>query len=474
MMSGYLLKRVLFAVPTILVVSVLVFFLAQSAPGDHVETLLTVERDMGGANMSYSDWYRQYERIATRTGKTDPVFYISLVPGYWPDTLHKILPDREYRTARALLRNSRNWPMVEQYLSRLRSAVLISELEQVENPTAVQVGNDARYLMSTYDRSRTEYLWQSVRRSLPTGNRDLDRNLMRADSIWSHVLTVEGAVSIVMPRVVWHGGKNQYHSWISNMLVGDFGVSVVDGRPVGGKIKEAVGWTLRLNLTAIILAFGIAVPLGLAMARRKESYFDRISSKVLFIFFAVPSFWLGTLLIVFFTTPEYAKWLDLFPAGGIGNYHFATGLKRFGIIVASLFLPVLSLLLGALAYLTRQMRDSVVRESREDYVRMARAKGLKERTVYRRHILRNALFPMITMLGAAIPASVSGSVVIEILFGIPGMGRLLFDSILSQDWLVVFVMVLLAAILTIAGYALSDILYRLADPRLRKERVLIR
>ena len=171
------------------------------------------------------------------------------------------------------------------------------------------------------------------------------------------------------------------------------------------------------------------------------------------------------MLIVFFTTPEYSRWLDIFPAGGIGNYHFETGAKKLAIMVGSLILPVISLLLGALAYVTRQMRDSVVRESEKPYVRMARAKGLSEKEIYRSQILRNALFPMITLVGSAIPASVSGSVVIEVLFGIPGMGRLMYSSILSQDWQVVYVMVLIAALLTVIGYLISDILYRLVDPR---------
>jgi peptide/nickel transport system permease protein len=114
----------------------------------------------------------------------------------------------------------------------------------------------------------------------------------------------------------------------------------------------------------------------------------------------------------------------------------------------------------------------VINESRKDYVRMARAKGLSERQVYRKHIFRNALFPIFTLVGAAIPASVSGSVIIEVLFSIPGMGRLLYESVLSQDWMVVFAMVLLAAVLTVVGYLISDILYRLTDPQLRMQRKL--
>jgi len=193
-------------------------------------------------------------------------------------------------------------------------------------------------------------------------------------------------------------------------------------------------------------------------------------SSALFVFFAIPSFWLATLLIVFFTTPEYAVWMDIFPSGGLGGYHYASGMPKVGIAVGALFLPVLCLLLGALAYLTRQMRGNVVRESSKDYVRMARAKGLRDKTIYRRHILRNALFPILTLVGASIPASISGSVIIEVIFGIPGMGQLLYQSILAQDWSIVFTMVVLASMLTVIGYIVSDVLYRLFDPKLRVQR----
>ncbi|MDX1410254.1 MAG: ABC transporter permease, partial [Saprospiraceae bacterium] len=152
---------------------------------------------------------------------------------------------------------------------------------------------------------------------------------------------------------------------------------------------------------------------------------------------------------------------------GIGSYRYLSGLDRLGSLVAHLFLPVLCLLLAALAYLTRQMRGAMLSEMGKDYIRMARVKGLSDRAVYWKHAFRNALFPMITLVGAAIPASISGSVIIEVIFNIPGMGRLLYDGILRQDWPVVFTIVLLSALLTVIGYLVSDLLYRIVDPRVR-------
>lgn len=442
------LKRVTAALFTLLAVSIAVFVLSLLTPGDPVESMLAVESDMGGKNMTYDRWSAEYKLTAESIGRAGAPFYFSISQRYWPDTLHRIHIKQERQNAKALLKMCGDWSLVEAYMDGLRDMAISPD---------ILVANDARYLLLTRDADRAAYLWNSIQSH--TKEYDL------LNSAWHSIQYGHTPAISVFPKLTWYGLENQYHIWLTNILKGDFGVSIVDGRPVSNKIGDAVAWTLRINIVAILLAFGIAIPLGLSMARKRGSRYDLVAGNTLFIFFAIPSFWLGTLLIVFFTTPEYSRWLDIFPAGGIGNYHFETGGKKLAIMVGSLILPVISLLLGALAYVTRQMRDSVVRESEKPYVRMARAKGLSEKEIYRSQILRNALFPMITLVGSAIPASVSGSVVIEVLFGIPGMGRLMYSSILSQDWQVVYVMVLIAALLTVIGYLISDILYRLVDPR---------
>ncbi len=246
------------------------------------------------------------------------------------------------------------------------------------------------------------------------------------------------------------------------------GRSQIDGRPVSARIGEAIGWTLRLNGIAILLAFTISLVLGVLMARYVDSRADRIVSSLLFVLFAIPSFWLAMLCVVFLTTPEYGAWTNLFPTGGVGTIPAGASFWEYLWIRSShMTLPVFCLMSGTLAYLTRQMRGGMLRELRQDYIKLARAKGITEGRVHWYHALRNALFPMITLVGAAIPAAISGSVIIEVIFSIPGMGRLLFYSILASDWPVVYAMVLLAAMLTIIGYFISDILYYKADPRVK-------
>ena len=472
-MIRYLLYRLLIAVPVLFVVSIFAFFLALSAPGDIVEDLIATEHEMGSVRGNYLLRTHEYQRVAQRVGKDKPLFYFSVLPSLFPDTLHRIVIKSERETAITLARRTGNWRAVDHYMSSLRSIVTKFDHARFDTIQGLRfVCNDVLFLLITPDRDRSFFLWKSIDGQLPLANSKMNAAVKKARDAYQEVIAAEFSAMSYLPKFLWYGFDNQYHNWISGVLAGDFGVSIIDGRPVGQKIKEAAAWTLRINLTAIFLAFAISIPLGLATARRVGSRFDKYINNTLFTFFAIPSFWLATLLIVFFTTPEYAEWLDIFPTGGIGSYHYVTGFKRIGILIASLFLPVLSLLLGALAYLTRQMRGSVIKESRKDYVRMARAKGLTEREVYRKHIFRNALFPIFTLIGAAIPASVSGSVIIEVLFSIPGMGRLLYESVLAQDWTVVFAMVLLASVLTVVGYLISDLLYRLTDPRLRTQRKL--
>lgn len=453
-----ILKRVLGAAFTLFAISVAVFLLASLTPGDQVETMLEVDGDKGGRTMTFEQRREQYQRTAEELDQYGPAFYFSIMPSHWPDTLWKIIPKQERVAARELLIRSGNWSEVQAYRQALASIVGSAGTD------VTSLSGNAQFLLVSSSVRRSDFYWNEIRNE-QLSDPALLKEVDNAFAIWKKLKADRPSI-IPIPRFVWYGARCRYHKWISSLVKGDFGRSIVDGRTADKKVREAIQWTLRINITTILLAFGISIPLGLAMAKRNESRFDRWMSQTLFIFYAIPSFWLGTLLIVFLTTPEYASWLDLFPAGGVGDYYFTSGWKKSGIIAISLVLPVLSLLLGSLAYISRQMRDSVIRESRKDYVRMARAKGLSEKEIYRKHILRNSLFPMITLAGAALPASVSGSVIIEVLFGIPGMGRLMYSSILSQDWSVVYVMVLVAAFLTIVGYLLSDIVYQIADPRL--------
>ncbi len=182
--------------------------------------------------------------------------------------------------------------------------------------------------------------------------------------------------------------------------------------------------------------------------------------------YSLPVFWIATLLQVFFTTPEYG--MDWFPTAGLSELPpTAPFWERLLDQTAHIFLPVVCLTYGSLAFISRQMRGGMLQVLDQDYIRTARAKGLPERRVIWRHAFRNALFPIITLIGSVFPSILAGSVVIEVIFGIPGMGKLTVDAIFARDWPVVFAVLMMASVLTVAGLLVSDMLYAWADPRVR-------
>jgi len=258
----------------------------------------------------------------------------------------------------------------------------------------------------------------------------------------------------------------QYLMWVKRVLTFDFGYSYKDHRKVWDKIKERLPVTLQLNILSILLVYLIAIPAGVYSAVRTESLWDRILTIGFFILYSLPSFWVAVMLIMLFGGGEY--W-DIFPVYGISSlgaeqYPF---LKWLVDRIWHLVLPVFCLSYGGWAYLSRLMKAELLEVIREDYIRTARAKGLEERIVIMKHALRNALLPLITLLAYLLPSLFGGSVIIESIFSIPGMGQLGFEAVLSRDYPVIMALTTISAILTLIGLILSDVLYAVFDPRIK-------
>jgi ABC-type dipeptide/oligopeptide/nickel transport system permease component len=256
-------------------------------------------------------------------------------------------------------------------------------------------------------------------------------------------------------------------------LRGDFGRSYIDGKEVSIKLEDALYWTLIMNFFAILISYLISIPLGVKSAMWKlkgNKILDNINTAFLFILYSLPNFWIGTILLVFFTTAEYSEVLDWFPTSGAQDLDLvddpnSTLWMRFIDIAHHLALPIFCITYGSFAYLSRQMRGSMLGVIRQDYIRTARAKGLSENKVIWKHAFRNSLFPIITLFSSVFPRALSGSIAIELIYAIPGMGQLALMSITSRDWPVVFTIVMFAAILTMIGNLIADILYAIVDPR---------
>jgi peptide/nickel transport system permease protein len=257
----------------------------------------------------------------------------------------------------------------------------------------------------------------------------------------------------------------QYILWVGKLVTLDLGMSFSqDRRPVADKIFERIPITIAINVISMILIMAIAIPIGVLSAVYRDSLFDKITSVFVFVGFAMPTFWLALLLMILFGV--HLGWL---PISGIRslNFEYLPPGPAFLDLIKHLILPVLLSAFGGLAGLSRYMRSNMLEVIRQDYIMTARAKGLSERVVIYKHALRNALLPVITILGLSIPGLIGGSVIFETIFAIPGMGQLFYMSVMSRDYPLVMGILFIGAVLTLLGNLFADVSYALADPRIR-------
>jgi peptide/nickel transport system permease protein len=464
-MITYFLRRTLLAVPTLLVVSFLVFMLSRQTPGDPV---LALQQGSGTATSDYASVELQdqaYRKTASFLGLDKPQFYFSLLPTAYPDSLYRFLYPDKKRALKGLIAQFGNWPRIEAYHQTLVHTERVTyQLPDSLAPNALQaVRTTLRLLHNHYQPERIEASLQDIHDQI-AGVPQLSEPLQALRAAWDAVVADQKVYRNWIPAFRWYGADNQYHHWISGVLQGDWGKSYLDGSNVSTKIAGALRWTLTLNGAAILIAYLLAVPLGVYMAVHAGKKRDQALNVLLFMLYSLPGFWIATLLIVFLTHPEYG--MDWFPALGYPPYDPGRSKwEAFWLSSYHLILPVFCLTYGSLAYIARQMRGSMVKVLRQPYIQTAYAKGLPKRAVIWKHAFKNALFPIITLFAGVFPAAISGSFVVEYIFSIPGMGKLTVDAIMAKDWPLVYGILMLGALLTIAGILMADILYTLADPR---------
>jgi len=257
----------------------------------------------------------------------------------------------------------------------------------------------------------------------------------------------------------------QYLLWVKKLLRLDLGTSFSpDHRPVAEKILERLPVTVTLNIASLLLVVIIAIPMGILSAVHHNSPFDKITGVFVFTGFAMPTFWLALLLMILFGVQ--LGWL---PISGLRslNYEYLPAGEKFLDLIRHLIMPVLLSAFGGLAGFSRYMRANMLEVIRQDYITTARAKGLPKRIVIYKHALRNALLPLITILGLSVPGLIGGSVIFETIFAIPGMGQLFYMAVMSRDYPTVMGILFIGAMLTLLGNLLADISYALVDPRIR-------
>ncbi len=281
--------------------------------------------------------------------------------------------------------------------------------------------------------------------------------------LWEQYLSYLGPFNLKQNGHPWFGGTGE--DSYSGLLVLDLGHEFQrDGVPVVQEIGRRLKVTMPLALISTFLTYLFAIPLGIYSANRRGTKLDGVITLSLFVLYSIPAFWMGLVLILLFGKTGF----DFLPVVGLHSPDAddLAGFASFRDLAAHCVLPVITLTYGGLAYLSRQMRVGMIDVIRQDYIRTARAKGLSERTVVLKHALRNSLIPVITLFASVLPILIGGSIIVEYVFSIPGMGGYAYSGLLLRDYNIIMATATFSAVMTLVGILLSDIAYALVDPRI--------
>lgn len=459
-MVSYILRRLLAMIPVLGIILILSFCLFQYSGADPVRSLLAI-RGISDNEDYRVDFNAAYKIAAKELSRDLPHFYFAIVPSYYPDTLHRLILPSKIKQAKNLLSQYKSWNNVSDYLNRLSDVTAFSNDPDISSPMKQAIFQYNKGIQLNEMEKIREAISDDLIQSTPSVQKSFSAFYKSQDAL------VLQKSKFFLPKFIYHGGENQFHQWFKRIISGDFGITMTDGRPVLTKLYKSLGWSIVLSLLSIFFAGILSILVGLLTAYKKGSLLDSSTYLVLFGIFSTPLFWFATLMIAFFTTKDFGAWTNIFPSVGL----FYTGdgglIHQLTYNFKLLILPIFCLSVQSSAFLGRQMRASILQQSTIPYYRTAIAKGMSKKTALVKHVLPNALLPFITLIIGAIPASFAGALVIEVLFNIPGTGRLMFQSILNNDWNMISAILIVISIATMAFYLIGDILYAYVNPKIK-------
>jgi len=418
-----------------------------------------------------------------------PIFYFSFTSLSIPDTLYKIDDKNDREALGRLIHQYGNWPEIQEYYTSLNifykeQAAFVVDTNEIKlvdrnllSETLNQISFQAVSLKSSLNASTIDSKFSSIDKllSLFPFLSKLQITFSKTKSNYYKIKNTSTVWKNYIPKIIFYGHKNQYHRWLfgdggnySNGLIrGDFGISYVTKQPVSDVIYSKIGWSLFFSMLSVILAYMVSIPVGIKAATKPGSRFDRISSVILFLLYSMPSFWLATLLLMTFANPDV---LHLFPASGVkpaqGYPESASLVQKIKVSIPYIILPLICYTYSSFAFISRIMRGAMIEVLGQDYIRTALAKGVPEYTVIWKHAFRNALLPIITIFANVFPAAIGGSVIIESIFTIPGIGSEAVYAIQNNNYPVIIAAITITGFLTLLGYLVADILYAIVDPRI--------
>jgi peptide/nickel transport system permease protein len=450
--------------PTLWCITVCVFFLSQCTTQDPIEGHF---KDEIGSTRSLPPplAHFQYLERGRELGLDKPLFYTAILPYSYPDTLNRFIDKNRIAMLEMHLQRCGNWRSVEQYYQALQTLERAIWQRPQDDKHIVAANTLAQLYLVTDNDTHHKLVQQLLLDIAQNANAsDWQTAVMGFQNTEKQLHTTTQAWKNAVPSLRWHGTDCQYQHWFLAMLGGDFGVSYTDQLPIGTRLARPLAITLLMSGLSMLLAYGIAIPLGVTLAARPKARWARWLDQLLMSLYTLPTFWIATMMVVFLTNDAYHLRVasvglrDDLPADTSILAMLWFNLPRF-------MLPILCLALHHSVWLTRQLRTTMVEILKKDFIRTARAMGATERYIHWHSAFRNALFPLITLFGYLLPTVVTGSLVCEVVFSIPGFGRLTFDAMRAQDLPIVFAVVLIIATLTILGTILTDVCYTLAHPK---------
>jgi len=478
----YAIKRTLLMIPTFLAVSLIVFLVLNFAPGNPAAAAMVAGDAQSGQSSQLSGQQRESYRLFKEQFNYDKPILFNTRYGMAAPRVEKSLRqllelDGEVSTAKRirLMEDLEDWgwyaiPALVEILTSdslpeiraLASQRLTTHSQRsLINPTGRALTTEEREQNRVRATENTEVLsWQFV----------TDDDAAREAEViafWTQWQTERASE--------WeYSGKDKlgilfldtrFAKYWGNLLRLDFGISHRDKQPVIKTVFSKLRYSITLAFTAVILAYLVSVPLGVWSSVNRGTNTDRVLTTVLFMLYSLPTFFTGVVLLNFLSQGNP---FQVFPTSGfesLDTSHMTT-LEYIKDVVWHVVLPIFCMAYGSLAALSRYARTGMLDVIRSDYVRTARAKGLPEFIVIVKHAARNGMIPIITLLATLLPVLISGSVVVEVVFGVPGMGRYMFDSIIGRDYNAVMAVLLISCALTLVGMLLTDLAYAVVDPRI--------
>jgi peptide/nickel transport system permease protein len=482
---AYVIKRILLMIPTFAAISLVIFVVLNFAPGTPGGQMQTGEGG-GAQDASTAGEQRESYRIFKEQFNLDKPVLLNtrydLGRQEVEISLNNIL--NEGGTVSPALRiqaqeDIENWgryavPGLMDILQDSSSSAALRALASQRLTFNAQIQNKMIYQKNLSDEERAEIKriakGNGQVRAWSFSKDDPAEKVAKTTSDWSAWYQANAAD--------WtYGGTDKlsillldtrFAKYWENLVKLNFGVSHVDKRPVLNKVFSKLKYSITLSISAVLIIYSISLPLGIWSSIRQNTTADRVVTTFLFMLYSLPSFFVAVFLLNLLTrgTP-----LQIFPTSGFESLDTSqmTALEHIADVAWHVVLPIFCMSYAALAAISRYARSGLLDVIRSDYVRTARAKGLPESIVILKHAARNGMIPILTLLASLLPALIGGSVVIEVVFGIPGMGSYLFESINVRDYNAVMAVLLISSALTLVGMLISDLSYALVDPRITFE-----